>query len=190
MNKKKKILYTKIVILVLCFFIIIRIFNLALSKYESVSSTTAEIDVAMYLLKEDYKKMTLNLGSLIPQNEEYVYTFSIGNNDGENNAEVDLIYELFIRTTTNLPLSYELYMNQKYTDSDAKNIITSNNVEKDEYGTYFRNIKTESVELKYTESVTNIYQLVVRFPENYNSEDYQNIIEMLEITVDGKQIIS
>lgn len=173
MNKKKKILYTKVIILVLCFFIIIRIFNLALSKYESISNSTADIDVAIYLLKE-----------------EYVYTFSIGNTDGDNIAEVDLIYDLSIRTTTNLPLSYELYMNQNYTDNDAKSIITSNTTEKDEYGTYFRNIKTESIELKYTEPITNVYQLVVSFPKEYNSENYQDIIEMIEITVDGKQLIS
>lgn len=190
MNKKKKILYTKVIILVLCFFIIIRIFNLALSKYESISNSTADIDVAIYLLKEDYKKMALNLASLIPQKEEYVYTFSIGNTDGDNIAEVDLIYDLSIRTTTNLPLSYELYMNQNYTDNDAKSIITSNTTEKDEYGTYFRNIKTESIELKYTEPITNVYQLVVSFPKEYNSENYQDIIEMIEITVDGKQLIS
>lgn len=170
-NKKKKILYTKLVILILCILVIIRIFYIVLSRYESTADSVAEIDVAVYLLKEEHKQMTLNLDSLVPRDNAYIYFFSVGNQDGTNRAETDLSYELSIRTTTNLPLSYELYMNQEYTDNGAKNIITSNTVEKDEYGTYFRNIKTESVELKYTQNVTNIYQLVVHFPITYNVEE-------------------
>ena len=49
---------------------------------------------------------------------------------------------------------------------------------------------TEKEELKYKEPKTNTYQLVVSFPSNYNTENYQDIIEAIEINVDGKQIIS
>ena len=106
MNKKVKILYTKLVILILCFLILIRIVTLVLSKYESEAQSTANVDIAFYLLKEDYKKMTLNLDSLFPQNDAYVYTFTIGNQEGDKTAEIDLVYDLTIRTTTNLPLTY------------------------------------------------------------------------------------
>ena len=122
-NKKLKRLYAKLVILVLCLLIVARIFVLVLSKYESVSSSYANVDIAFYLLKEDYKTMTTNLGTLIPQNDAYIYTFSIGNQEGTQIADVDLEYELQLRTTTNLPLTYELYMNEEYTNEGATNII-------------------------------------------------------------------
>lgn len=190
MNKKLKRLYAKIVILILCFLILMRIVTLVLSKYESEAKSTANVDIAFYLLKEDYKTMTLNLASLFPQNDAYVFTFTIGNQDGEKTAEIDLVYDLTIRTTTNLPLTYELYKNQEYTDTGATNIIKTNTIEKDEYGTYFKIMTTESENLNYKEPKTNTYQLVIHFPENYNTTNYQNIIEALEINVNSHQVTS
>lgn len=190
MNKKLKRLYAKLIILILCLCILVRIFTLALSKYESTANSTADVDIAFYLLHEDYKTMTLNLDSLFPKDDVYVYDFSIGNQKDEEQAEVDIEYELTIRTTTNLPLTYKLYMNEKYNQKDANDIIKTNEIYQDEDGTYFRKMTTEKKELKYKEPKTNTYQLVVSFPSNYNTENYQDIIEAIEINVDGKQIIS
>ena len=187
-NKKLRRLYAKLVILVLCFLIIARIFVLVLSKYESISNSYANVDIAFYLLKEDFQTMTLNLASILPQNNAYTFEFSIGNQAGEDIAEVDIEYELTLRTTTNLPLTYELYMNQLYTDQGATNIIKENTVNLDEDGTYFRTMTTDKITLKYTEGKTNLYQLVVYFPENYNQENYQDIIELIEINVNGQQV--
>ena len=187
-NKKKKILYTKLVILILCFFIVLRIFVLVLSKYESIADSNANVDIAFYLLKEDYQTMTTNLAAIAPRDNAYVFNFSIGNQDGEKKAEVDLTYDLTIRTTTNLPLTYDLYMNQQYDDADATSIIKENVISQDEDLTYFITITTEPVTLKYTTGTTNMYQLVVYFPKDYNKENYQDIIEALEITVDAKQV--
>ena len=97
-------------------------------------------------------------------------------------------YNLSIRTTTNLPITYELYMNEKHTDSGAKNIIKSNSIKQDEDGTYFRNITTDKVTLDYNQPTTNVYELVVKFPSTYNTTNYQDILEVFEIIVDGKQI--
>lgn len=189
-NKSQKKFLLKLGILLISLILISKIFSLVLSKYETVTNSNADIDVAFYLIKEDYKLMTLNLGSILPQNQEYVYTFSIGNKDQEKVAEVDLSYELKIRTTTNLPLNYKLYRNQKYDNPNSVNIITSNEIIPDENGTIFRNIKTDKVTLKYTNPQTDVYYLVVQFPENYNTEKYQNVIEMIEISVDARQEIN
>lgn len=189
-NKKLRRLYEKLIILVLCFLIIARIFVLVLSKYESISDSYANVDIAFYLFKEDYKTMTINLASILPQDNEYVFEFTIGNQDGIEIAEVDLEYELTLRTTTNLPLTYELYMNQQYTDDGAINIIKENSVDLDEYGTYFRTMTTDKITLPYTQGITNLYQLVVYFPSNYDQENYQDIIELLEITVNAQQVTS
>lgn len=187
-NKKLRRLYAKLVILVLCFLIIARIFVLVLSKYESISNSYANVDIAFYLLKEDFQTMTLNLASILPQNNAYTYEFSIGNQVGEDIAEVDIEYELTLRTTTNLPLTYELYMNELYTDQGATNIIKENTIDLDDDGTYFRTMTTDKIILKYTEGKTNLYQLVIYFPENYNQENYQDIIELIEINVNGGQV--
>lgn len=189
-DKKKKILYTKLVILILCFLISLRIFVLVLSKYESIANSNADVDIAFYLLKEDYQTMTTNLASVAPRDNAYVFTFSIGNQDGVKKAEVDLTYNLTIRTTTNLPLTYDLYMNQQYDDTDAVSVVKENVISQDDDMTYFRTITTEPVTLEYTTGTTNVYQLVIYFPKSYNQENYQDIIEAIEITIDAKQVVT
>jgi len=187
-NKKIRILYAKMVILILSCLVIARIFILVLSKYESISNSYANVDIAFYLLKEDYKTMTIDLASIVPQDNEYIFEFSIGNQDGEQIAEVDLEYELTLRATTNLPLAYKLYMNEEYNSENATNIIEENTVDSDEHGTYFRTMKTAKNLLEYKEGKTNLYQLVIIFPKDYNEEKYQNIIELLEIKVNAQQV--
>ena len=85
---------------------------------------------------------------------------------------------------TNLPLTYELYIN-----GNTENIIKTNEIVQDEDGTYFREITTNTENLYYQEPKTNIYNLVVKFPESYNTKEYQDIIEMLEITIDSRQMV-
>ena len=66
--------------------------------------------------------------------------------------------------------------------------MKTNEIAPDEDGTYFRTITTDTSYLKYTEPKTNIYQLVIYFPKVYNTENYQDIIESLEIIVKSEQV--
>ena len=81
MNNRTKLLYVKLIILIMCLVIILRLFTLILAKYESETSADTEIDIALYLFKEDYQTMTLNLGTIKPQNNVYTFDFTIGNQD-------------------------------------------------------------------------------------------------------------
>lgn len=160
-----------------------------MSKYESRATAKSNIEVAFYVINKDYQNMSLNLDSLFPRDEPYIYTFSISNSDGTNMCETDMEYDLAIRTTTNLPIEYELYMNEKYNDSGATSIIKTNEITQDSDSTYFRVITTNTETFTYKEEKTNVYQLVLRFPKKYNTINYQDIIEGIEITVNSRQII-
>lgn len=98
-----------------------------------------------------------------------------------------MLYNLTLKATTNLPIKYELYMNQNYNDANAKNIITSDTTEKDDDGTYFKTMIVDTETLEFANPKTNVYNLVINFPENYNTENFQDIIEMIEIEVESKQ---
>lgn len=187
MNKKVKRLYAKFIILIIGLIIILRIVFLVFAKYSSEATFQSNINVAFYLFKEDYQSMSLNLASILPQKDSYVFTFTIGNQDKDKSAEIDLKYNLTIKATTNLPIKYELYMNQNYNDTNAKNIITSDTTEKDDDGTYFKTMKVNTETLEFANPKTNVYNLVINFPENYNTENFQDIIEMIEIEVESKQ---
>ena len=67
-------------------------------------------------------------------------------------------------------------------------MLKENNIALDEDGTYFRTITTNNEKLPYKEGKTNLYQLVIHFPKQYDTENYQNIIELIEITVNAHQI--
>ena len=183
--KKNKI---KILFILLILFLIIYFITSTFSKYKSDASSNADIQTALYLLKEDYQSMNISLNSMIPGSTPYIYTFSISNNNGINRSETNLEYYLKIRTTTNLPLEYELYLNEDYQNPAANSIITSNLVEQDVDGTYFRKIDLDKKNFGFTNNETNIYTLVVRFDSQYNDIKYQDIIESVEITVNSKQI--
>ncbi len=188
-NRKLAKKTIKLLILLLCLILLIRLISLTLSKYESSAKTTPNIQIAFYVMKDDFQSMSLNLDSLFPSDEPRTYGFSVSNQDGDRICATDMEYTLKIRTTTNLPIKYDLYMNQNYNDSGAQSIIKSDTVEKDENETYFRIITTDKIELTHDIPVTNTYQLLVTFPAEYNTINYKDIIEGIEITVDSKQII-
>lgn len=96
-------------------------------------------------------------------------------------------YFVKITTTTNLPLTYALYLNQEYNDNGATNIITNDVVEADEDGTYFKKMTTDYKTFLHSRDEINFYQLTVVFPEEYTDIKYQGIIEGINISIDSKQ---
>lgn len=159
------------------------------SLYESDVTGSASLNYAMYVIKATHISQEINLGEIVPREEPYIYTFTVSNNNGSYRTDVDLEYDLSIRTTTNLPLEYELYIDQTRTDSDAVNAITSSDIIADSYGTYFLHIETPKKYFSYSENQTYTYELVVYFSENYTDSSYQDIAESIEITIDSKQIV-
>jgi len=177
-----------IIFIVLIIILSVAIWGVA-ARYTSSANSIPEIEIAMYVIDENYQSMSMNLGKMVPREEPYIHNFSISNYNDTTRADVDIEYTITISTTTNIPLVYELYLNQSYNDPDAKNIILTNTIETDEYGTYFRKITTNPRNFSYKENETDVYQLVIYFPSVYTNTEYQDMIEGLEIQVQSKQII-
>ena len=184
-RNKAKVFQFKILIFLLCIVIISFLIKGAFSKFESDASAVGSLSTAMYIVSEGYSSMSLNLDEIYPRTEPYTYNFTVSNFKNANRTEVNLEYDLKIVTTTNLPLSYELYLN----GDNLNNIITSDMVSPDSYGTYFRTLTTEKEYFGFTEDETNTYKLVVYFPESYTDIKYQDVIEGIEIQVNSSQII-
>lgn len=155
-----------------------------MSKYESNSNSKANVDIAFYVLNEDYQSMTLNLGKIAPSNNLYTYNFSVSNEKDGKIAEVDIEYELKIRSTTNLPLEMHLYKIE-----NENKIEGTSTIEQDEDGMYFNIFKVDKCIFYYSTPRTDSYTLEILFPEKYNEETYQDITDLIEISVDAKQII-
>ena len=74
---KKKII--RFLILLLILILLVKIISSVFARYQSNATTNSNIQVAFYVLNENYEKMTLKLDSLYPREEPYVYNFSISN---------------------------------------------------------------------------------------------------------------
>ena len=184
---KNNILKISMLLFLIIFFLCLVPFTK--SSYESKSVFNFKNDVAIYLLEASFEKTDINIPDLIPSTESYVYNFTISNTDGENVAEVDLSCDLYIKTTTNLPLNYALYLNEDYADSSSTDIFDSEEIITDEYGTYYRKVSIPTRYLYYDQPITDRYTLVIEFPIIYNNSLYENCIESIELIVDSKQII-
>ena len=193
--------------LILC--LIHKILFSSYSLYESEAKSTADIDVAFYTLKDEYLTNVISLEEMVPGDTRRI-EFTVSNyyidDKGEKIiSETDMIYDLKVRTTTNLPLEYKMYKNQGLDVINLTNVleietVQNQNMYLDEDKTIFKNLVfanqtedkkeegiTDSDKFYYTSPGTNTYILEITLPARYNSIEYQNIIECIEITVDSEQ---
>ena len=161
------------------------------SSYQTVITGDISSNIAFYLTKSDYQVQQIYLSSITPRNEPYVYSFSVANRDGNKISDVDIEYVLKVVATTNLPLRYELYMNENYTSAGATNLVNNNNttLERDEYNTIFKTITLTKENLLYTTPKTNSYTLLIYYDATNTNAKYQDTVESIRIVTDSRQII-
>lgn len=186
---KKFLKLNRLTLILIIFIILLIIVPITYSKFQSHAKSNADVKTAFYIIDSNSENKQIVLDKMIPQDEPYTYNFIVANNNGEKRCETNMEYTLTITTTTNLPLTYKLYLNEKYTDPNSKNIIISEETATDDDGTYFKTIKTNKLTFSHEKDESNIYQLVVEFPKQYNTTDYQDSVEAIIINVDSKQII-
>ena len=179
---KKRLIELGVVVVILG--IAILIIPASYSKYESKGGSEAEIQYAFYLLKADYFTKNIKLMDIVPRNDSYEYVFTVSNFDGDKRLETDLEYDVWISATTNLPLDYKLYLNDNLTND----IICDDKVEADNYGTFFRTMKTDKMRFSFKNNETNTYHLFISFPEMYNDSVYADLVENIAINIESRQV--
>lgn len=183
-KRRTKNFYSKIILIFILLVLLVVGIKGTLARYSSSGKSQADVNVAFYLLKEQELSQTIALEEMMPSDEVYTYTFSVANNDGTNRTETALKYTISIRMTTNLPLTYELYVN-----NGTENLFAGYTTEQDSDGTYFKTITSTEETFGFEADEQNTYELKVKFPKEYNSVEHQGIIEALEIKVNSQQIV-
>ena len=187
---KKFLKYNRLTIAIIILAILLFIVPITYSRFQSTRTPNTEIETAFYIIDSNYETKSVHLDDLVPSATPYTYNFTVANNNGTDRAETDIEYTIEITSTTNLPLTYALYLNQEYTDEDSTNIIINDTTQPDEYGTYFKKMVTESKKFSHLKDESNSYQMTVVFPKEYEDFEYQGIIEGIIITVKSKQVIT
>ena len=168
-----------------------KLFGVAYASYETKAKLNASIDRAIYLIDNEGMSFNIDPEQIIPSDDPYVYKFSISNFNATTRSDIDLLYELRVTTTTNLPLTFELYRNENYDDATAVNLFSSPRVAQDEDGAWYNIYEPSGVyEMLYAEEVTDIYTLVINFPKVYSSNVvYADSIENIEVMIKSKQMV-
>lgn len=178
-------------VLFAAFFLARYLIGLAYARYEVRSKITANIDKALYIFEDEKISFNLDPDGIIPSNQKYTYRFSVSNFNASHDSDVDLSYTISMKTTTNLPITIQMYRNELPTATGATNIFGGAIIKQDEDNTWYRVYNTNGeYTMNYNQHVTDIYTIVVDFPAGYASNTtYANSIESIEITLDSKQII-
>ncbi len=163
----------------------------AYARYELKAQIYAGIDKALYIFGDEKLQFNLEPDAIIPRDEPYVYRFSVSNFNSTKQSDVDLSYNVKVRTTTNLPITIQMYRNELWNASGATNIFGGAVSKQDRDGAWYRVYESvSSYEMDYVDQVTDAYTLVITFPTSYADDPvYANYLESIEVTLESKQII-
>ncbi len=183
--------------LLFAFFIIFVLFvaffflRMAYARYEMRSQLVANIDKALYIFDSDEIRFNLDPDGIIPSNDPYVYRFSVANFNENNVSDVDLTYHVKVRTTTNLPITIQMFRNQLPSDAGAVNLLGGSQDVQDEDGAWYHVYDINAdYQMLYTQQVTDYYTLVIHFPAIYGADmTYVNSIENIEVSLESKQMV-
>ena len=185
----KKRLFKSLIIISLIIIIVIAVIQIrkTLARYETTATTERDVDVAFWVVDNDFKSDTILIKDIYPSTTAFEYTFTVSNFANSKKAETDLEYELLITTTTNLPLSYEIQKNGT-TCTKVEELFT------DTDGTYYKNIALQTESNKHymdsDSNVTDEFVLKVTFPQEYSAnEQYADLMEDVKINLTARQVI-
>ena len=186
-NRRRLIISGVLLILVIVLIVFLKLDIFTYSIYEKQVTSNNNLNTAIYLLDDSYQTVTVRIPDVIPSNNQYLYTFAVSNFKDDKHCDTNLEYVVHIRTTTNLRIDYELYNTLDI--DDAESIITSNNIELDSDGTYFRHILTNKKIMHYNSNETEYYTVLLNLPSDYKDAKYSGVPEVIEINIESRQVL-
>ena len=171
-------------------FLAVYLFQVAYARYEVNTKLNANIKRALYILGTDNLSFNLEPDGIVPSDNPYVYKFSVSNFNEKNDTDVDIYYNVSVKTTTNLPINIKLYRNENYDDNNSTNIFGGSSLVQDVDGAWYNLYKNnEKYEMYYKDKTTDVYTLVINFPKEYAKDTtYENYIESIEVDINSKQM--
>ena len=182
--KRKKIIIILIISVVALSFTI----GIAYSAFSSKAKVSMiDQKIAAFVFNAEKKaNIEIPLENMQP-GDKIDYAFSVTNNDEEAVSEVNINYQIIIKTFHFIPLELKLYK------------ITDEGQTKTEIGvcneTFTRNAQNELVcnmpaqTMNYSEEYLDDYKLEVFFPEEYNGVIYSGLVDFLNLEIHSEQSI-
>ena len=181
-RNRRKLIFMRFSMLILFLLVGTYIIQSGFARYRSTATAQADVDLAYYFVKASDISQDLKLERILPRQSKYIYTFSVANYDGNDRTETALDYTIQLKTTTNLPLNYVIHK-----QGETTNRITTTEAIADDDGTYFKYITATGDSFGFNQNEEDYYQIEIEFPVEYNSSQYEGIVEYVQLTVYSTQ---
>lgn len=176
----------KIIILIFLIVCIVLLSGITYSVLTSGSTLSTNQDIAKFIFDaQKIDHIDLPLYDLKPGDVKE-YKFSVSNNREENNlnisSDVTIVYNIIVNTYHFMPLKIELYNED---DNQTPIMICDESYSRNEDRELI--CKSEAQYMSYSTNVKDNYILRLTFEEQYNSFEYSNLIDYIDLEIESYQ---
>ena len=174
----------RISLIVMFGFLNILLVGVTYSFFKNENNLFANQDIAKFVFEaEETNTISVPLTDINP-GDSTSYTFQVANNVDEVVSQVTINYQCIIKTYHLMPLEIKLFK----TGSVEELILTCDETfSRDEDNQLVCNSIVPQV--AYDNKVSHDYRLDIKFPDEYNSEDYANLVDYIDIDIRSWQNI-
>ena len=173
----------KLMIIVICSFILICGTGITYSLFTSNSNLIANQKIAQFIFEATKTdSIELPITDLNPGDEPVKYTFQVANNLEQKKSDVTINYQVIVKTYLFMPLDIKLYK-----EGIEEPILICDDA-------FSRNEETNQLvcnsdiqKMAHNDKVTDKYTLELTFPEKYKSEVYSNLVDYIDIDINSWQ---
>ncbi len=174
----------RIILIVLFGILNILLVGVTYSFFTSESSLFANQDIAKFIFDaKEMNTISVPITDLNPGDSTSV-EFLVANNVDDNVSQVNINYQCIIRTYHLMPLEIKLFKTGEVEElilncdetfgRDSDNQLVCNSLVQ---------------EMAYDSKVSDSYRLDIRFPEEFNNEDYADLVDYIDIDIRSWQDI-
>ena len=165
--------------------------GMAYARYEVRTKINADIDKALYIFEDEKLAFNLEPDGIVPSDDNYTYRFSVSNFTTNKESDVDITYQIKVKTTTNLPITVKMYRNELPDAAGATNILSGASNEQDEDNAWYHLYTSLNYyDMNYSNHTTDVYTMVIEFPSsNGMTTTYARMIEHIQVILESKQIV-
>lgn len=175
--------YSRISIIIIAILVLLSVIGLTYARFETDGNGSINASVAFYVLDVGTETKSIRLTDIKPDDNEYTYNIFVQNKKDNKLSEVDMKYDIYLKTTTNIPAEYKIYKN----NSSSNSVVTVEQIE-DEDGMFFKKYLLPSDSFKQGVYEKDTYKLVVKLPSSYKEHKYQGLVESIDVVVESNQM--
>lgn len=173
----------KIIIIVICVFILICGTGITYSLFTSNSNLIANQKIAQFIFEAARTdSIELPITNLNPGDEPVEYTFQVANNLEQKKSEVTINYQIIIKTYHFMPLEIKLYK-----EGEEEALLTCDETFSRDETTNQLICNSDIQKMVHNDEVTDKYTLELTFPAKYNSEVYSDLVDYIDIDINSWQ---